>query len=183
MNENMDKDIKKIIISEDALKSRICEIGAELRNDYKDKNPLVICVLKGGVLFLSDLIRAMNIPLEIDFMATSSYGSGMKSSGVVKIIKDLDISIEGRDLIIVEDILDTGLTLDYIIRTLEERGPKSVKVCCLLLKECVPKVEVKTDYLGFKVPDEFVVGYGLDYAGFYRNLPYIGVLKEEVYMK
>ena len=181
---SMREEIKQVFITQEELKVRVGELAREIARDYAGKNPLVICVLKGAVLFMSDLIKQMDIPLEIDFMSVSSYGAGVESSGVVKIIKDLDVTITGRDMIIVEDILDTGLTLDYLIRTLEERAPKSIKVCTLLLKEKDdPKkqLRVNVDYVGFTVHDEFVVGYGLDYDGYYRNLPYIGVLKEEMY--
>lgn len=180
----MNKDIKEVLIGEEKLQQRVSELAKELSEQYKDKNPLIICVLKGAVLFMSDLIKNMDIPLEIDFMSVSSYGSEMVSSGVVKIIKDLDITITDRDMVIIEDILDTGLTLNYLIRTLEERAPKSIKVCTLLLKEKDdPKLQlhVKVDYVGFTIKDEFVVGYGLDYNGYYRNLPYIGILKEKIY--
>lgn len=180
----MNKDIKKVLISEEQLQKKVADLADKLSKDYKDKNPLVICVLKGAVLFMSDLIKKMDVPLEIDFMSVSSYGSEMVSSGVVKIIKDLDITITGRDMLIVEDILDTGLTLDYLIRTLEERKPNSIKVCSLLIKEKADpnsQLRVNVDYIGFTVKDEFVVGYGLDYNGKYRNLPYIGILKEEIY--
>ncbi len=180
----MNKDVKEVLIGEEKLQQRVSQLAKELSAHYKDKNPLIICVLKGAVLFMSDLIKKMDIPLEIDFMSVSSYGSEMVSSGVVKIIKDLDITITGRDMVIVEDILDTGLTLNYLIRTLEERAPNSIKVCTLLLKEKDDpnmQLHVKVDYVGFTIRDEFVVGYGLDFDGYYRNLPYIGILKEEIY--
>ena len=153
------------------------------QEDYKDKNLLMVSVLKGSVVFMSDLMRAVTIPCRIDFMSVSSYGSGVKTSGVVKIMKDLDIALEGYDLLIVEDILDSGMTLDYIIEMLQGRNPKSVKICTLLDKPERRKVNLKADYFGFTVPDEFVVGYGLDYDERYRNLPYIGILKPEVYTK
>ncbi len=178
----MEKDIKKVLVSKEELETRIKELAKEIGDEYKDKNPLVICVLKGAVIFLTDIIREMQIPLDIDFMAVSSY-EGIKSKGVVQIIKDLNEPIEGRDLIIMEDILDTGTTLDYIIRLLEERCPNSIKICSLLIKQGTEKIHVNVDYYGFYIPDEFAVGYGLDYNGKYRNLPYIGVLKEEVYTK
>jgi hypoxanthine phosphoribosyltransferase len=180
----MHEAIKEIFINETEIEEKVNELAAVLSKDYAGKNPLVICVLKGAVFFMTDLIKKMNIPLEIDFLSVSSYGSDVKSSGVVKIIKDLDVSIEGRDMLIVEDILDTGLTLDYIVRMLEERGPNSIKICALLVKDKNDEQEqlkVNVDYVGFHVKDEFVVGYGLDFDGRFRNLPYIGVLKEEYY--
>ncbi|MBF7096917.1 hypoxanthine phosphoribosyltransferase [Alkalibacter mobilis] len=176
-------DIKDVLIDEKTLADRVAEIGSQLAEEYKDKNPLVICVLKGAVLFMSDLVKSMDIPLEIDFMAVSSYGNETRSSGEVRIIKDLDKSVEGRHLIIVEDIVDSGLTLSYLIKMFQDRNTKSVKVCSLLDKPERRTTGVKIDYVGFVVPDEFVVGYGLDFAEHYRNLPFIGVLKEEVYQE
>lgn len=178
----MNKDIKEVLICEEELQQRVTQMARELSDQYQNKNPLIICVLKGAVIFMSDLIKKMDIPLEIDFMSISSYGSKTVSSGIVKIIKDLDTAITGRDMIIVEDILDTGLTLNYLIRTLEEREPNSIKVCTLLLKEKddpSDQLNVKADYVGFRIKDEFVVGYGLDYNEQYRNLPYIGILEKE----
>jgi hypoxanthine phosphoribosyltransferase len=177
----MRNDIKDVLIDEKTLKKRVSELGKELAEEYKDKNPLVICVLKGSVLFMSDLVQSMDIPLEIDFMAISSYGSGTRSSGEVRILKDLDKSVEGRDLLIIEDIVDSGLTLSYLIKIFKDRNTNSIKVCSLLDKPERRTSEVEIDYVGFVVPDEFVVGYGLDFAERYRNLPFIGVLKEEVY--
>ena len=182
----MHKDIKSIMIDEEHLQKRVEELAKELSEVYKGKNPLMICILKGAVVFMSDLIKHMDIDLEIDFMSVSSYGSETVSSGVVKIIKDLDERIADRDMIIVEDIFDTGLTLDYLVRLLQERKPKSIKICTLLLKEKADdqsQISLKIDYIGFKIQDEFVVGYGLDYDEHYRNLPYIGILKEELYKK
>ena len=181
----MNTDIKEILFTQEQIASKVSELADRITEDYKGKNPLLICVLKGAIVFMSDLIRKIQVPLEIDFMSVSSYGEDVKSSGVVKIVKDLDISITGRDMIVVEDIFDTGLTLDYLIRTLEERKPKSIEICTLLLKnkentQSQRKSELK--YVGFECPDEFVVGYGLDYAEIYRNLPYIGILDEKVYM-
>lgn len=160
---------------------RRASLAVALSEDYKDKNPLLIGVLKGAVPFLSDLMKRMTIPLEVDFMAISSYGQSTQSSGVVRIIKDLESSIEGRDLIVVEDIIDSGLTLSYLIDMLDRRNARSIKVVTLLDKPERRTVDLTPDYCGFTVPDEFVVGYGLDYAEKYRNLPYIGVLKPEVY--
>ncbi|KPU26603.1 hypoxanthine phosphoribosyltransferase [Caloranaerobacter sp. TR13] len=177
----MKQDIRQILIESDELQKRIKELGEEITKDYKDKDLVVICVLKGAVLFMSDLCKNIDIPLSMDFMAVSSYGSSTQSSGVVRILKDLDSSIEGKDVLIVEDIIDTGLTLSYLVENLKSRGPRSVKICTLLDKPERRKVEVKVDYIGFTIPDEFVVGYGLDFNEKYRNLPYVCVLKEEVY--
>jgi hypoxanthine phosphoribosyltransferase len=177
----MNEDIKEVLITEQQIKGKIAVIGAKISEDYKDKNLLLVSVLKGSVVFMADLMRTITIPLRIDFMSVSSYGTGVKTSGVVKITKDLDIPLEGYDVIIVEDILDSGLTLHYIIEILQSRNPKSIKICTLLDKPQSRKVDVVTDYCGFYLPDKFVVGYGLDYAEKYRNLPYIGVLKPEIY--
>ncbi len=179
----MTQDIERVLINERELSDMVTELGRKISEDYKDKNLLMVSVLKGSVVFMSDLMRAVTIPCRIDFMSVSSYGSGVKTSGVVKIMKDLDIALEGYDLLIVEDILDSGMTLDYIIEMLQGRNPKSVKICTLLDKPERRKVNLKADYFGFTVPDEFVVGYGLDYDERYRNLPYIGILKPEIYTK
>ncbi|MBO5463569.1 MAG: hypoxanthine phosphoribosyltransferase [Clostridia bacterium] len=175
------KDIDRILISEEELSKIVKELGAKITEDYKDKNLLLVSILKGSVTFMADLMREINIPCNIDFMAVSSYGSGTKSSGVVKIIKDLDSSIEGKDLLIVEDILDSGRTLNYIKEILLARNPKSIRICTLFDKPERRDVDLYADYIGSKVPNEFIVGYGLDYNEYYRNLPYIGVLKESVY--
>lgn len=177
----MDKDVKEILIDEKTLQNRIRELGQKISKDYADKDLILICVLKGAVLFMADLAQNIDTPLEMDFMAVSSYGNSTKSSGVVRIIKDLDASIENKDLLIVEDIVDSGLTLSYLIDLLKGRGVKSLKICSLLEKPARRIAKIDIDYIGFQVPDAFVVGYGLDYAEKYRNLPYIGVLKEEVY--
>jgi hypoxanthine phosphoribosyltransferase len=179
----MHKDIEKIMISREEIAFRVKAIAAELDKEYEGKRPLLICVLKGSVLFFSDLIRDMKIPLEIDFMAISSYGSGTKSSGEVRMIKDLDRSIENRHVIIVEDIIDSGYTLSYLKRMLYSRHPESVKICALLDKFERREVAIEADYKGFDIGNEFVVGYGLDYAEEYRNLPDIGILKRCVYEK
>lgn len=179
----MKQDIERVLISEAELKARVLEIGSQISRDYEGKNLLMVSVLKGSVVFMSDLMRSITIPCRIDFMAISSYGSGVKTSGVVKIIKDLDIPLEGYDLLIVEDILDSGMTLDYTIGMLRGRNPKSIRLCTLLDKPERRKVDIKADYVGFTVPDAFVVGYGLDYDEKYRNLPYVGILKPEVYSK
>ncbi|WP_427339290.1 hypoxanthine phosphoribosyltransferase [Caloranaerobacter sp. DY30410] len=177
----MKQDIRQILIETDELQKRIKELGQEITKDYKDKDLVVICVLKGAVMFMSDLCKNIDLPLSMDFMAVSSYGSSTQSSGVVRILKDLDSSIEDKDVLIVEDIIDTGLTLSYLVENLKSRGPRSVKICTLLNKPERRKTEVKVDYIGFTIPDEFVVGYGLDFNERYRNLPYICVLKEDVY--
>lgn len=177
----MDNDIQKILVSEDELRAKVKELGEILSKEYKDKNPLIIGVLKGALPFMADLIKEMNLYLEIDFMDVSSYGSAMVSSGEVKILKDLDTSVEGRNLLFVEDIVDSGRTLEYLKKLFEYRKANSVKIVTLLNKPKGRKVDVKVDWIGFEVPDEFVVGYGLDYSEHYRNLPYIGVLKPEIY--
>ena len=177
----MKDDIKKVLLSEEELHTRVRELGAQLSRDYEGKNLLMVSVLKGSVVFMADLMRAISQPAEIDFMVVSSYGSGVKSSGVVKIVKDLDINLQGKDILIVEDILDSGMTLDYIKGMLQDRNPASIRICTLLDKPARRKADLQADYVGFTVPDEFVVGYGLDYDERYRNLPYIGVLKPEVY--
>jgi len=177
----MNSGIKKILIDEDTLQAKVRELGAKITEDYEGKNLLLICVLKGAAVFVSDLMKRINLPLEIDFMAVSSYGSDTKSSGVVRILKDLDKGIEGKHLLIVEDIIDSGLTLSYLIENHKARGPESVEVCTILDKPDRRKVDMNIRYTGFQVPDEFVVGYGLDYAEKYRNLPYVAVLKEEIY--
>lgn len=177
----MKEDILEILITEQQLKDKVAQLGKIISKDYRSKEPVLIGVLKGAVIFVSDLIRNMDIPLTIDFMAISSYGMSTHSSGVVKILKDLDKSIQDKDVIIIEDIIDSGLTLSYLKRNLMEKGPKSIRICALLDKPERRKTDVKVDYIGFEIPDKFVVGYGLDYAGKYRNLPFIGVLKPEVY--
>lgn len=177
----MNTDIKKILIDEDSLQSKIRELGAKITEDYKGKDLLLVCVLKGAVVFVSDLMKRIDLPLEVDFMAVSSYGTDTKSSGVVRILKDLNQGIEGKNLLIVEDIIDSGLTLSYLIENLKARGPESVEICTILDKPDRRKANINIKYTGFQVPDEFVVGYGLDYAEKYRNLPYVAVLKEEIY--
>ncbi len=177
----MNKDIREILISEEALKAKIAELGTKITEDYKGKELLLVCVLKGAVIFVSDLMRKIDLPLDIDFMAISSYGSETKSSGVVRILKDLNTGIEGKHVLIVEDIIDSGLTLSYLVDNLRSRGPESVEICTILDKPERRSIDLDIKYTGFQVPDEFVVGYGLDYAEKYRNLPYIAVLKEEVY--
>jgi hypoxanthine phosphoribosyltransferase len=175
------RGISRILISEDQIVAETARIAAELDDEYRHDVPLVICVLRGAVAFVSDLTKQMSIPLEMDFMAISSYGSSTKSSGVVRILKDLDEEISGRRLIVVEDIVDSGLTLQYLLDHLSRRDPKDIRVVTLVKKEKPGAIEVQVDRIGFTVPDEFVVGYGLDYAGKYRNLPYIGILDPSVY--
>jgi len=177
----MHPDVETIVLTEEAIAERIRELGAKISADYGDEPILLIAVLRGAALFVADLARAISSPVEIDFMAVSSYGSSTKSSGVVRIIKDLDETIEGRHVLVVEDILDTGLTLKYLLKNLASRGPASLEVVTLLSKEGKQRVPISCKYIGFDVADEFVVGYGLDYAERYRNLPYIGILRPEVY--
>lgn len=177
----MNNDIKKVLLSEKEIKDKIVELGAVISNDYKGKNLVLISILKGSVVFTADIMRCITIPCSIDFMSVSSYGNGTTSSGVVKIVKDLDSSLEGVDVLIIEDILDSGKTLNYLKKMLLSRNPASLKICTLLDKQERRQADITADYIGFSVPDEFIVGYGLDYAEKYRNLPYIGVLDERVY--
>jgi len=174
-------DIAEVLVTDEQIKERTAQLARQIDEDYRGKDLVLVCVLKGGVLFLADLMRQLTIPHAIDFMATSSYGSSTESSGVVRILKDLDSPIEGRHVLIVEDIIDTGLTLNYLLRILEERKPASLRVCTLLNKPSRRKVDVPVDYIGFNIPNAFVVGYGLDYGQLYRNLPFVGVLKPELY--
>ena len=177
----MTYDFMDVLIPHAQIQARVAELGAQISADYSGKDLTVIGILKGSVLFMADLIRAISMPLTIDFMAVTSYGSSTTSSGNVRILKDLDSSITGRHLLIVEDIIDSGLTMQYLLNNLASRGAASLRVCTLLDKPERRKADVAADYKGFEVPDEFVVGYGLDYAEKYRNLPYIGVLKPSVY--
>ena len=181
MNDNMKEDVLRVLLSEDEIREKVRELGGKITADYKNSNLMLVTVLKGAVVFLADLMRQIDVPAEIDFMVVSSYGSGVKSSGVVKIVKDLDVPLAGKDILIVEDILDSGLTLSYIKELLESRGPRSIRIATLLDKPSRRKVDLQADYIGFSVPDEFVIGYGLDYDEKYRNLPFIGILKPEVY--
>ena len=174
-------DVESVLLSAEELAKRIEEIGAEISADYAGKEILMIGVLRGAVLFMADLARAITVPVAIDFMAVSSYGSGTSSSGVVRILKDLDEDVEGKHVLVVEDIIDSGLTLNYLLDNLKSRKPASIKLCTLLNKPERRKVKVDIDYNGFDVPDYFVVGYGLDYAEKYRKLPFIGILKPAVY--
>ncbi|MGB9840857.1 hypoxanthine phosphoribosyltransferase [Thermovenabulum sp.] len=176
----MIEDIKEILISEEEIKAKLKELGEKITRDYRDlDNILLVGVLKGAVLFIADLIRHIDLPLEVDFMAVSSYGASTESSGVVRILKDLEQNIQGKNILIVEDIIDSGLTLSYLYNLLKSRNPANIKICTLLDKPSRRKVDIKVDYLGFEIPDYFVVGYGLDYNEKYRNLPFIGVLKPE----
>jgi hypoxanthine phosphoribosyltransferase len=179
----MNQDIKEILFSEEALKQRVSELGQELSARYQGKDLLMIGVLKGANVFMSDLMRAVNVPIQIDFIAASSYGTSTESSGVVRIVKDLDYSIEGKHVIIVEDIIDTGLTLKDLYDNFSARKPASLAIISLLDKPERRKVDILVDYIGFKIPDVFIVGYGIDYAERYRNLPYVATLKPEVYTK
>jgi hypoxanthine phosphoribosyltransferase len=171
--------VSKILVEEETLRARIAELGAEVSADYAGKDLLLVGVLKGAVFFMADLMRNLTIPCEVDFMAISSYGASTDSSGVVRILKDLDINIEGRDVLVVEDIIDSGLTLSYLIRNLESRNPGSLEICALLTKPARREIEVDVRYTGFEIPNEFVIGYGLDYGERYRNLPYVAVLDPE----
>lgn len=177
----LQKDIEEILITEERLQEKARELGEILTNDYKDKYPLAIGVLKGAMPFMGDLMKRFDGYVEMDFMDVSSYGNATVSSGEVKIIKDLNASVEGRDLLIIEDIIDSGLTLHYLVDLFKYRKAKSIKIVTLLDKPSGRKVDLKADYIGFEVPDAFVVGYGLDFAEKYRNLPYIGILKPAVY--
>ncbi|MBN6889730.1 hypoxanthine phosphoribosyltransferase [Cytobacillus horneckiae] len=177
----MKHEIEKVLITEEELQEKIKDLGAHLTEEYQDRFPLVIGVLKGAMPFMSDLIKRIDTHLEMDFMDVSSYGNSMVSTGEVKILKDLDTSVEGRDILIIEDIIDSGLTLSYLVELFRYRKAKTIKIVTLLDKPTGRKAAIKADYVGFNVPDEFVVGYGLDYAERYRNLPYIGILKPEVY--
>ncbi|MFZ5944398.1 MAG: hypoxanthine phosphoribosyltransferase [Bacillota bacterium] len=177
----METYVSKILISEEQIKEKVKELGDIITRDYKGKDLFVICILKGAVIFLADLIREIKLPLSIDTMVVSSYGTSTESSGVVRILKDLDESVENKDVLIVEDIIDTGLTLKYLMDNIISRSPKSVKICSFLDKPERRKVDIFPDYRGYSIPDEFVVGYGLDYAEKYRNLPYIAVLDPKAY--
>ena len=177
----MKNDIQEVLFSEQQLADKVAELGARISADYAGKDPLIVSVLKGSYVFMADLTRRISIPCNVDFMAVSSYGAGTKTTGEVQIIKDIGSKTDGRHLIIVEDILDSGVTLSFLMKVLKARGAASIRLCTLLSKPERRKVDVPVDYLGFEIPDAFVVGYGLDYAEKYRNLPYIGILKPSVY--
>jgi hypoxanthine phosphoribosyltransferase len=170
------RGVSKVLIEEDAVAARVAELGTDVSADYAGKDLLLVGVLKGAVFFMADLMRQLTIPCEVDFMAISSYGASTDSSGVVRILKDLDINIEGRDVLVVEDIIDSGLTLSYLMRMLESRNPASLEVCALLTKPARREIDVPVRYTGFEIPNEFVIGYGLDFGERYRNLPYVAVL-------
>lgn len=177
----MEDIVKEVLVSEEEIKAKVKELGKQIAEDYKGEDLLLVGILKGAVIFMSELAQNIELPVQMDFMAVSSYGKSSTSTGEVRIIKDLDFSVENRNLLIIEDIIDTGYTLSYLMDNLKKRGAKSVKVCTLLDKPDRRKADIHVNYLGFVVPDEFIVGYGLDYAEQYRNLPYIAALKEEVY--
>ncbi|MBO8126278.1 MAG: hypoxanthine phosphoribosyltransferase [Firmicutes bacterium] len=176
----MRNDMAEVLFEEEQIQARVRELGAEITRDYEGKDLLVVGILKGAIVFLADLLRSIDLKVKLDFMAVSSYGDAMESSGVVRILKDLEQSLEGKNVLIVEDIVDSGLTLNYLVQNLKSRRPASLKVCTFLDKPERRQVEVQVDYKGFSIPDKFVVGYGLDYAERYRNLPYIGILKPEL---
>ena len=179
----MVNDVERVLLSEEQIAEKVKEIGAQITKDYEGEKLLIITILKGSVIFAADLLREIKIPVEIDFMCLSSYGSGSESSGVVKIVKDLNEPIEGKNVLIIEDILDSGNTLSHLVKLLGTRNPKSIKIATLLDKPDRRVAHVDVAYKGFSIPDEFVIGYGLDYAEKYRNLPYVGILKREVYEK
>lgn len=179
----MHRDLERKLVSAEQIRAKVAELGREISGDYAGREVLAIGILKGSTIFMADLVRQIDLPVATDYMAVSSYGDATTSSGVVRILKDLDDSVAGRHLLIVEDIIDTGLTLNYLLEYLRRRGPASVKVCVLLDKPKRRKVEIPIDYTGFTIPDEFAVGYGLDYRELYRNLPDVWVLKPEVYAR
>ena len=179
----MREDVKKVLFDEEQLSNKVRELGKQISKDYKGKDLLVVGVLKGSVVFAADLIKSIDIPCEIDFMAVSSYGNSTESSGVVRILKDLDHSIEGKHVLLVEDIVDSGITLTYLLKYLKARKAESIEIVSLVNKPERRTADLEVKYIGFEVPNEFIVGYGIDYAEKYRNLPFIGVLKEEVYNK
>jgi len=181
MATSIHADVEEVLLTEEQIQQRVEELGAQLTVDYAGREPVLISVLKGSIVFLADLVRGMELPLSIDIMEVSSYGAATESSGQVRILKDLSNPIEGRDVIVVEDIIDTGLTLNYLLRYLREKGPASLRICCLLDKPARRLTEIDIEYVGFTIPDRFVVGYGLDYGERYRNLPYVGVLRPSVY--
>ena len=178
----MHEDVQKVLITREQIAERVAQMGAQIAADYQGEPLLVVSVLKGAAIFMADLVRAIDAPVEMDFMAVSSYGSSHESSGVVRVIKDLNGPVEGRHVLIAEDVLDSGLTLNYVVKMLRSRNPKSVEVAAFLVKEGVQRAPVECKYTGFACPDEFLVGYGLDYAERYRNLPYVGVLDPKVYL-
>ena len=180
MKTELERAVGEVLIDSDALSARVRELGEEVSAYYEGRDLLLIGVLKGAVFFMADLMRHLTVPCEVDFMAISSYGAQTDSSGVVRILKDLDINIEGRNVLVVEDIIDSGLTLSYLMRNLESREPASLEVCALLTKPARREIDVPVRWIGFEIPNRFVIGYGLDFAERYRNLPYVGVLSEEL---
>ena len=181
LDPSLEKDVAEILIDEAKLSAKVAELGARITEDYHDRQVTLVSVLKGALPFMADLMRSIRLPVRIDLMEVSSYGAATETSGQVRILKDLSSSIEGRDVLIVEDIIDTGLTLNYLIRYLRGKAPASLRICTLLDKPARRLVEINVDYTGFTIPDQFVVGYGLDYGEHYRNLRYVGVLRPEVY--
>ncbi|MBU3216916.1 hypoxanthine phosphoribosyltransferase [Clostridium estertheticum] len=177
----MNNDIKEVLYNEEQLRDKIRQMGEKVSKDYYGKDLILIGILKGSVIFMSDLLKEITIPCKMDFMAVSSYGNSTKTSGVVRILKDLDFEIQGKDVLIVEDIIDSGVTLKYLMKCLSARKPSSLEIICLLNKPERRKVDIDVKYVGFDVPDFFIVGFGMDYAERYRNLPYIGILKDEIY--
>jgi hypoxanthine phosphoribosyltransferase len=180
MKTELEEAVGEILIDSDALRSRVAELGEEISAAYEGKDLLLIGVLKGAVFFMADLMRHLTVPCEVDFMAISSYGAATDSSGIVRILKDLDINIEGRNVLVVEDIIDSGLTLSYLMRNLESREPASLEICALLTKPDRREIDVPVRWIGFEIPNRFVIGYGLDFAERYRNLPYVAVLSDEL---
>jgi hypoxanthine phosphoribosyltransferase len=177
---DLERGVGEVLIDEATLQARIAELGEEISEFYERRDPLLVGVLKGAVFFMSDLMRHLTVPCEVDFMAISSYGAATDSSGVVRILKDLDINIEGRHVLVVEDIIDSGLTLSYLVRNLESREPASLEVAALMTKPARRQIDVHVRWVGFEIPNKFVIGYGLDFAERYRNLPYVGVLSEDL---
>ena len=176
----LEQAVSEVLIDEERLRARVAELGDEISADYADREPLLVGVLKGAVFFMADLMRHLTVPCEVDFMAITSYGDAVDSSGVVRILKDLEMNIAGRDVLVVEDIIDSGLTLSYLMRNLESREPASLEICALMTKPDRREIDVPVRYVGFEIPNRFVVGYGLDFAERYRNLPYVGVLDPDL---
>lgn len=177
----MKEHIGTILLSEDEILNRVQELGRQISDDYRGQELLIVCVLKGAVIFLSDLLRSIDLPVDIDFVQLSSYGNGIESSGKISLIQNMNMDIQGRNVILIDDVLDSGLTLDYLIKTLQSKYPQSLKTCVLLNKNRVKATSIKADYVGFHIPDEFVIGYGLDYAGKYRGLRFIATLSKNLY--
>ena len=179
----LERAVAEVLVDEESLRTRVAELGEEISTDYAGRDLLLVGVLKGAVFFMADLMRQLTVPCEVDFMAISSYGASTDSSGVVRILKDLDINIEGRDVLVVEDIIDSGLTLSYLMRNLESREPASLEICALLTNPARREIEVPVRWIGFEIPNRFVIGYGLDFAERYREVPFIGVLRPSVYSR